>query len=734
VLELEQILLDDVAKAIVAQVTTAGIDSIRKIVKLIGHRFQRATDVNSVVAELEAWTRTEPNWQAKLQALFDGTEPGAAPTVSAPPDPFIDRGALLEQVHDRPKLVHLFHGLAGCGMTAFTYKLAERLADVFPFNRCYVDLDLFRANRTVRYREAMIDVLLQLGVTWTDIAEGETQLKHQYLGILLARRVLLIIDNVETLVELTRLAPTSHTCLIIATTRNLTTDLAVRYRPAQLLGLTEDDALTLLADWPELPAMIEQERAQALALLGWFGNMPLAITEIGMLLSYRAGHSDRPIARLFGQLKTAGITDIAGLTAVRMTTTVDRLSSDAKRVFPLLAALPAADFTIDVAVELFDATESHTERLIDELVRASLLTSVASAYRLPLFIRDYARDRAGKTIASRVERLRHYYLLRATAADLLTGNRLREIELPESEQVWSDRATAMRWLDANREALGVEAEEFLRAGQYERVGQLATAMENLVLSRKRYDLAITVFEFAVTAAEHLSRPKLRARMIALKGRVYAMIHLFDEAMPLLTEALAIARTEGDDELEASTEEFIGLYHQTAGDWLTDRAQRHAAYSEAVVHFRRAVEIDRRIGAARAYGIHARMLANALTMLGDPANEALPLLDNLESRFEPGDLRNRSRISTVRAKAYSAIDQGRARAELALAWQLAEQSGSLPSYLDELTDVEAEIEYRAGDYQKARSIWGRLVNDAVAAHSPKSQMYQDKLNWPELRPR
>ncbi|HJP75020.1 MAG TPA: NB-ARC domain-containing protein [Pseudonocardiaceae bacterium] len=720
-LELEQILLDDAAKVIAGQVTRAGIAGAGKLAKSIQRRFAHSADVTEISAELAEWTKSEPDWQAKLQALFDDTEPGAPATVAAPPDPYIDRDALLDQVRGRPESVHLFHGFAGSGKTAFTYQVAEMLADIFPFNRCYLDVDRYRVDGVVRFGEAMIDVLGQLGVT--EIADGETQLEKQYFGVLLARRVLLIIDNVAGDVELTRLAPNWRGCLVIATTRALTADLEVKYRPAQLLGLADEDALALLADRPEAAAMIERERDTAIALLNWFGNLPLAIKEIGVLLADRAGERD-PIAALLADVTATDITDLTELTALRLAATVDTLAPEAARSFPLLAALPAADFTADVAAALFGTTEVRARAIIKDFDRAALLTSLGGArYRLPHFVRDYARKRAGGAGA---ERIAQYYLASAIAADLRGGGRLRRIPMPDTERVWPDIRTARQWLDDNREALGALVEQFYRAGQDEQVGQLATALENLMLAKKRYDVCLTAFEFGAKAAQRLGLPRLRARMIALQGRVCTLLHLFDRAMPKLAEAAGIALAEGDGELAASTAEFTGLYHQTIGDWLTDSVARNAEYARAAACFADATGID--APDSRAYGIHARMHANVLVMLGR-AGDALTELAGLERCFEPEDERNRSRIATVRAKAYSLTDQVRARTELALARQLAEQSNSLHSYRDELDDIEAEIAYRAADYRTAHSIWGRLLQDALTARHPKSTIYQAKLNWP-----
>lgn len=732
--ELEQIFLDDAAKLIVGQLTTAGMAGVGRIAKSIQHRFTHVTDVTEVSAELAEWARTEPDWQAKLQALFADTEPGAAPTVAAPPDPYIDRDALLESVRERPESVHLFHGFAGSGKTAFTYKVAEFLADVFPFNRVYLDLQRHRDNGVLRFRDAMIDVLSQLGIAETDIADGEIQLERQYFGVLLGRRVLLIIDNAETEAELTRLAPNWSSCLVIATTRTVTADLEAKYRPARLTGLSSDDAIALLrAARPELGEMIDQEPGTAVRLLDWFDNMPLAIAEVGALLRDRLGEY-HAIATLLADFEAAGITGLAELTSVRLAAAVGALPPDAARIFPLLAAVPAADFSLNVAAFLFGTTERDARNLLRDLTRAALLTGIGGGrHRLPHFIRDYAKQRAGADLTLSADRLADYYLRTAIAADQIGPERLPRVPMPVAEQVWTDSAAAIRWLDDNREALGALVERCYHAGRDEQAAQLATALENLVLSTKRYGLCLTAFEFAADAAQRNGWRRLHARMLSLQGRILVLLRVFDRARPLLAEAADIARAEGDTHQEASIAEFTGLYHLLDSESSADAVYRRAALERAAVSYAHAATIDQRIGHHRAYGIHARMLANVQVMLGR-ADDALRTLSGLDAIFGAGEDRNRSRVATVRAKAYSLLNTQQARAELARARDLAARSNALTSYAEELDDVQAEIEYRTGDLAAAHVIWGRLLQQAQASRHPRADVYLAKLSWPRVQPR
>lgn len=705
--------MDEAAKTIVAHLTTAGIVGAGKLIKLVqrktGHEADLPPDPAAVAEQLLGWARDDPEWAEQVRVALIG-EPVS--TIDPPPDPFVDRDELRDTVRARPRSVYLFVGLDGSGKTSLTHKIAEDLAGDLLASPCYLDLDLFRANGIPRYHEAKRHVLRQLGIT--DLADGEADLDAQYRGVLVTGNVLLIIDNVETAVELRTLAPGWSNYLVLATTRTLTADLELEFTTVRMPGLAPEDALALLGHQPRLRAMIEREPEAAKALLGWFDNMPLAVKEIGQRLNRQA---DEPgaVGDLLAEVHATGSTDLARFTAANLAATVDALPADAARVFPLLAAIPAPDFTRDVATALFGTADSATLRILDEFRRAELLTELGAArYRLPAYIRTYAAERASTDPG----RLTDHYLTTAVAADLAGGERLRLSLVSKPAPAWRLRLDRLDWLDGNREALGALVERLYRAGRDEQVCQLCTALENLVLSRKRYDLCLTAFEFGTRAARRLAdRPALVARMLSLQGRVCALLHLFDRAYAQLTEAAQLAASTGDSRLIASIAEFTGLYHQAANN-----------VPHAAAFFARAVDIDRRSGDDRAFGIHARMLANAQVMLGQPA-EALGQLGGLDGYFAArDDPRNRSRVATVAAKAYSLVDVHQARAQLDLARRFAEQGGSLAGYREELDDVEAEIAYRAGDFGTARSIWGRLIQEALAAHHPKSAAYQAKLNW------
>jgi hypothetical protein len=726
-----EVLGDEVAKTVAANATTMGIAAFRHVVEVVRHKSdlkstELPTDPNELAELIVEWARADEQWATRLQLALADRLDGGSGVVEPPPTPFFDRDAVRDRIRQVNTGIYLFGGQRGCGKTALVCQLAEDLAGVFPADRCYVNLDAFRDGDVVRLAEAKRHVLRQLGVT--ELATGETQLAGQYLRAQLSRRVLLILDNVLSAEELRILAPGWSTSLVLATTRELTNDLRAKYRQAvvALGGLDSAGAQALLATICGAE-MLAAEPEATRTILRRFGNIPFAIEQIGALLSRRIGEPGA-VAALLTQFHDSGIADTDDLIARKLAESVDLLSSAEIRAYQLLALNPGPEFDLVTVELLLGGSRSGVDKLVD----VGLVTALGGGrYQLPWFAKNYAGELADHDevdTEAAFDRILAFYVERAISADFAGGDRLRRSAPPARVMPWPAEGPArLDWLDEHREALVELAERALLAGRYEEVCQLCTALELLVMSRARFEECLTAFEFGTRAAQQLGRPDLLARMYSLQGRVALLLHLFDRAERLLATATdtAAALNGADPQLESSLAEFWGRYHEEWADWQHEEYQRTSGYTRAVDHFTRSATIDRAIKDRRAYGLHARMLANVQVKAG-LADEALALLADLAGYTS--DPRNGSRVHTVRAKALTPLGRlAEATAEIEAAKRLATQSGTMAQYRYELADIEAEIAFKAGDIGAARSLWGWLVQEYLNAGHPKSVLYQAKLN-------
>jgi len=720
--------MGEVAKTLTAHVTTVGIAGVGHLIDLVRHKTDRQPDDlpkdPAEVAELLLeYGRADPRWAQQVAAALAGRLAGGLAAVAPPPAPFFDRDEVRKHVPD--KGVCLFSGLHGSGKTAMVRKLAEELAGVFPTDRCSVDLDQFRDGDVLRISEVKRHVLRQIGVA--DPSAVESDLDQQYLSAPLSRRILLVIDNVVSVAELATLAPGWSESLVLATTRNLTTDLRARYPVIALDGLEPEGAKALLASRCGEPMLAAEPEATE-ALLTWFGRLPFAIEQVSGLLSRRIGEKGA-VATVLDEFRAAGISTTDSLIAHTLAGSVALLSTTALRDFRLLAVHPGPDFDLAAARELLGAGFRAS---INQLCDVGLVSKLgAGHYRLPWLAKNYALENAGNDGASAggdaadaeaaFDRILDFYLADAISADFQRGrDRLRLCARPAEVRPWQhDDQSPIDWLDDHRETLGQLVEQACLRGRYVEVGQLCAALEHLMIARRRYDVCLTAFDFGARAARQLGEQALLARLYSLQGRAYTLLHIFDRAARSLGMASAVlAPLAGvDPQLESSILEFWGRYHEEQADY-----RLPGNYVPAIEAFDRCVAIDRqRPEYHRALGLHARMLANVLVKAGR-AGDALRWLQDTD------ELRNESRVYLVRAKAHTGIgDLASAGRDIEAAKYYAAQDGASESYRYEMAEVEAEIAFRAGNIGAARSLWGWLVQEHLNAGHPKSVVYQAKLN-------
>jgi tetratricopeptide (TPR) repeat protein len=448
-------------------------------------------------------------------------------------------------------------------------------------------------------------------------------------------------------------------------------------------------------------------------LLRMCDRMPFAIKQLGVVLSRRVGEP-RAVAEVLAEFREiAGDEGViyeclertfAGLAAA----TVDNLL--------ILARHPGESFTYRTAGAMLGRSGRRT---VDELIDAGLIEQQRGRLRLHQLVRQHA-DRLGEE--RRVDdgpyfdRLLTFYRDLALAADAQTGERLRPHPVPDG-LVWSPSdVDPIGWLDVESGAIFELVKQASLRGKHLEAVQLCAALEVLLNNRYGYEWRCAeAFDWGTRSADALGEPAVRARRYAMSGRVYTLLHLFDRATAALDTAASLAAGLTYPRLESSILEFQGRMHE-------ENATHD--YVVAEEYLRRAVEIDRREGLTRPLRLHRRMLANILVKSDQPS-EALALLD--EAVGPSGESRNDARDHMVLAKAYTELgDLARARVELVGARALLRQAGAT-RYELELADIEAEIAFRAGEFEVARAQWGWVADRYCDWGHPKLNVYLDKLN-------
>lgn len=726
VADLANVLFNEVTKTVTASVVTGGIAGAKKVARLVLGRLRHVpADRDTLRAELERLAAEDPGWWAEVVAAMEASTAGSPPLDVAAPREFFDRDDLREL--ELSAGVFGFSGRHGSGKTALVRQLAADKAAAFPHGVVALDLDDWRDGGVLPVSELQREALARLGVT--DLAEG--RLTEQYRAATARRRFVLVLDNVLGAAELRALLPTSPECLVLATTRRLDTELRAEATWRELAPLDREGARRLLASRAGGDTVATEPDA-ADALLVLCDAMPEPLRRVGALLARRRGE-DAIVASLVAALRAAGGTgaDPSGVVAQCAALTVDALPPGLAADVALLATHPGFDLTRASATALLGGPAGET---IDALLDRGLLTRTwPGRYRLSPLDGAYARRIAGdpERADAGFDRLLADYARRAAATDHAAEgpDRLRcypPLPEPPTEPPTAAAEPVDRWDTEQHTVLPLVAEGF-RRGRHEDVSRVCGALEVWFTRRGHHHRYAAILEWGVRSAEALGDGRLVARTHQMTGRVATLLGELDRAGTELVIAQREAETTDDLVLRSSVAESWATLHRV-------RAERRLApdLDPAIRALRYAIDLDLAAGPARAVGIHRWMLANVLVLhlaRLDPATTLVDvheLLDAADADLR-SDVRNLSRVHTVRAKAHVAAGRlADARAEVAFARDLAARANAT-QYDAELSDIDAEIARGDGDVARAREIWAGLYERFHASAHPAEERYLEKLS-------
>jgi DNA-binding SARP family transcriptional activator/tetratricopeptide (TPR) repeat protein len=586
-------------------------------------------------------------------------------------------------------------GGPGVGKSSLVTHAARLASASFPDGQLYLDL----AGTSDEPRDPALmlaEALRAFGVAGGAIPGGASERAALYRSLLADRRMLVVLDDAGHADQVLPLLPGADGCAVLITSRILLTHLpGARHIDLDVLSPAEaHEMFTGIVG----RRRVEQELAEADAILDACGNLPLAIRIAGAKLTGRPAWSLRVLRERIDdesrRLAELRIGDLSVRASVGLSLRL--LPDDAVRALGLLGLLGAHTLPGWVIGPLLDRPDP--DEVLDSLVDASLVRLTATdaigqpRYRLHDLIRTCAMEVAARLPPAErreaVVRVLSTWLDlagRATGglpAGLLAGEPGSTPRRPLPDTV-ADRLTAdpVGWFDAERNTLlgavklaadwGLDELAWeLAAGavtyydhrclyqDWEHGHRLALVaaeaagnargtsvllrdLGQLHIYQDEFGEATRALESSIRLCEDGGDKRGEALSTAALSTVSRVQGRFGEAADRIEHALGIAVTEGDRHLEAQLSCSMAVMRLMLGE-----------LDEAETWFGQALHQARALGDAHRVAVVLRRCSRLHDQRGDP-DEALRCLRQALATFEE--------MADERCAAYTLLEVGRVHA-------------------------------------------------------------------------
>jgi tetratricopeptide (TPR) repeat protein/transcriptional regulator with XRE-family HTH domain len=441
-------------------------------------------------------------------------------------------------------------GCGGLGKTTLALQAAHLSRHHFPDGQFYVDLrgaDMSQRDPA----DVLAGWLLELGDNAAAMPVDLEARAARFRSLLASRRMLLVLDNAASAVQIRPLIPGTAGCAVLITARARLSDL-IDARHLALGTLELGEAQDLLG------SLIGRERAAADAesvdrVVTTCGGLPLALRIAAARLAGRTSWTIEALANRLDdehrRLNTLAVGDVE-VRAAFQASHRNLPDSGAARAFRLLGLLPGNRFTAHSVAALLDVRVEIADDLLEVLLEAHLVEpDIPGHYRLHDLLHSYARELAdreedGAARRAAVARLASWYLHTCyRARDCLDIMRpkvdLSAVEPPAQVMTFADHEEAFAWLDAERANLVVVARQ---AAEYE-LGPvswlLARGMITYQMMRGLWQLAIETMRLGLAAARAHDETPVVAVLLSSLCTPYTVVGEHDLAIAGCREACEI---------------------------------------------------------------------------------------------------------------------------------------------------------------------------------------------------
>jgi tetratricopeptide (TPR) repeat protein/transcriptional regulator with XRE-family HTH domain len=502
-------------------------------------------------------------------------------------------------------------GQAGIGKSALAIHVAHQLRDWFPDGQLYVNLGGAQ-QQPLPAALVLGRFLRALGVDGAAIPPDGEEREALYRAWLADRRVLVVLDNAASEVQVRPLLPGTPGCGVLVTSR------------ARLAGL--EGARLLHLDVLEVPQALEllgrivgaervaAEPEAAAEIVGFCGQLPLAIRVAGARLATRPGWPLARLAELLADARRRLDQLAAGDLEVRASLALgyQALSGEQQRALRRLSLLEVGDFSAWLAAPLLGIGHDRAEALVEGLADAQLLELAAvdpagaSRFRFHDLVRLHAREQAAAEDGQEERRV----AVAGVTAGWLALAEQADARLPVTAFVVSSGGAArwlfsralverlladpLAWFELERANLLAAVELAAGAGLEEPAWELVGCMTSFLLLRSYLASLDAVQERALTACRQAGNRRGEAAILCARGghlteAGHSTISL-TQGEAMLSRALVIFQDLDDERGQAKALHALSALERRVG-----RHRRPAALGLAVDHAQQALQLARAIG-------------------------------------------------------------------------------------------------------------------------------------------
>jgi tetratricopeptide (TPR) repeat protein len=516
-----------------------------------------------------------------------GASPSVRTPAEIPPDvaTFTGRRQELERLADLltadtvrgPVVISAIHGIGGIGKSALAIHVAHQIADRFSDGQLYVNLHGARVGlQPLTPLEVLGRFLRALGTDAEHIPTDVDEAASRFRSLVADRRLLIILDDARSAVQVRPLLPGSARCAVVITSRHVlgTLDGADHLR---LDTLSPQEAVKLLSRLAGAERIGAEPQA-AMALAHRCGFLPLALRIAGARLATRPDLTVSALAdglsdeqRRLDELQLDDLEVRATFSISYQALTEDATDPSGaavQRLFRLLGLLEGPDVSLATAAVLAGEPTSLLEAKLERLVQAQLVeTDIPGRYRMHDLLRLFAREHAH---SEEPERARHAALGRVLRCYVATTRRASNLIQPADRRRGSDqdtdtaialrsRAQAIEWLDIERANLLAAVQQATNSPPplAEATFQLAEGLFWFFELGAYWAELEAANKLALAVARRLGNGWAEGQAICDLSIAQYRQRRFEEAIIARQEALAIARATGHRSLEADVLRHLG---------------------------------------------------------------------------------------------------------------------------------------------------------------------------------